>query len=391
MARYASHLAHHADADTAIDVAADHIAHDLGGAVPSLVVVTASDAFRDDAEALHAAVARRFPDAAIAGAVIPGGVIGVGEETEAQPAVSILAAALPDGAARVVELDDADDLPPETSLAVVLADPFTLDADRLAARADALGCRLAGGFTGGQRPGAARLLATDGVRADGAVLVALDLADADVLVSQGARPIGPDLVVTAAEGNVVLELAGKAAAEQVHAVLGALSPDDLALARRGLMAGIVVDENRPEYEVGDFLIRGLLGVESETGGLAIAAEPRVGQTLRFHVRDAAGADADLRRVLAGAEGRAGAALLFACNGRGRHMFEAPHHDAAVIGGGFVGFMLGTTANAMANLNAITKRHGPAPRAYLVVPLVGACGTDFVNAAVITALLAMFRG
>ena len=71
-------------------------------------------------------------------------------------------------------------------------------------------------------------------------------------------------------------------------------------------------------------------------------------------------------------------------------FFGKNYDAAVIGGGFTGFMLGTTANAMANLNAITKRHGPAPRAYLVVPLVGACGTDFVNAAVITAILAMFR-
>ena len=71
-------------------------------------------------------------------------------------------------------------------------------------------------------------------------------------------------------------------------------------------------------------------------------------------------------------------------------FFGKNYDAAVIGAGFAGFMLGTTANAMANLNAITKRYGPAPRAYLVVPLVGACGTDFVNAAVITGLLAMFK-
>lgn len=66
------------------------------------------------------------------------------------------------------------------------------------------------------------------------------------------------------------------------------------------------------------------------------------------------------------------------------------YEAAAISGGFTGFMLGTTANAVANLTAITKRFGPAPRAFLVVPLVGACGTDFVNAAVITAILAMFR-
>ncbi|NBR97417.1 MAG: hypothetical protein EBT48_07430, partial [Verrucomicrobia bacterium] len=71
-------------------------------------------------------------------------------------------------------------------------------------------------------------------------------------------------------------------------------------------------------------------------------------------------------------------------------FFGKNYDAAVIGAGFTGFMLGTTANAMANLNAVTKRYGPAPRAYLVVPLVGACGTDFVNAGVITAILALSR-
>jgi ESS family glutamate:Na+ symporter len=53
-------------------------------------------------------------------------------------------------------------------------------------------------------------------------------------------------------------------------------------------------------------------------------------------------------------------------------------------------MMGTMANAMANLNAITQRFGPAPKAYLVVPLVGACGIDFANSALITFLLAVLR-
>lgn len=330
MARYASHLAHHADADVAVDVAADHIELELGGERPTLIVAAASDHFRDAADEVHAALMRRFPGAQVAGAVIPGGVIGVGEEAERQPAVSLLAAALPDGAVRVVPLDGPDDLPVDAAVTVAFADPFSLDADGLIARADAAGCALAGGFTGGSRPGAARLLTADGVRHEGGVAIALDLPGAAARVSQGARPIGPDLVVTAADGNVVLELAGKQAAEQLHTVLGTLSAEDLQLARVGLLAGLVVDENRPEYAMGDFLIRGLLGVETDTGGLAIAAEPRVGQTLRFHVRDGAGADADLHRVLGGVGADAGAALLFACNGRGSHMFDAPDHDAGVI-------------------------------------------------------------
>ncbi|MFN7823861.1 MAG: sodium/glutamate symporter [Pseudobdellovibrionaceae bacterium] len=62
------------------------------------------------------------------------------------------------------------------------------------------------------------------------------------------------------------------------------------------------------------------------------------------------------------------------------------YDSAVIAGGTVGFMLGTTANAMANMQAVTKQFGSTTRAFLVVPLVGACFIDFVNAAVISILV-----
>jgi glutamate:Na+ symporter, ESS family len=62
------------------------------------------------------------------------------------------------------------------------------------------------------------------------------------------------------------------------------------------------------------------------------------------------------------------------------------YDAAVMSAGFCGFMLGTTANAMANMGALVERYGPAPKAYLVVPLVGAFFIDFVNAILITVAL-----
>lgn len=62
------------------------------------------------------------------------------------------------------------------------------------------------------------------------------------------------------------------------------------------------------------------------------------------------------------------------------------YDAAVMSGGFCGFMLGTSANAMANMGALVERYGPAPKAYLVVPLVGAFFIDFANALVITFFL-----
>ena len=62
------------------------------------------------------------------------------------------------------------------------------------------------------------------------------------------------------------------------------------------------------------------------------------------------------------------------------------YDAAVMGGGFIGFMLGTTANAMAVMRTLVERYGAAPRAFLVAPLVGAFFIDFTNALIITGFL-----
>jgi len=59
------------------------------------------------------------------------------------------------------------------------------------------------------------------------------------------------------------------------------------------------------------------------------------------------------------------------------------YDAAVMASGFTGFMLGTTANAVACMSALTERYGPAPRAFLVAPVVGAFLIDFTNAIIIT--------
>jgi ESS family glutamate:Na+ symporter len=66
------------------------------------------------------------------------------------------------------------------------------------------------------------------------------------------------------------------------------------------------------------------------------------------------------------------------------------YDAAVMSGGFSGFMLGTSANAMACLEVLSAKYGPAPRAFLVVPIVGAFLIDFTNAMVITAMANWFR-
>ena len=60
-----------------------------------------------------------------------------------------------------------------------------------------------------------------------------------------------------------------------------------------------------------------------------------------------------------------------------------NYDAAVMTSGFCGFGMGATPNAMANMQAITQKYGPAPTAYFVVPLVGSLFIDFMNTIIIT--------
>ena len=62
------------------------------------------------------------------------------------------------------------------------------------------------------------------------------------------------------------------------------------------------------------------------------------------------------------------------------------YDAAVISSGVCGFGMGATPNAMANMQAITQKYGPAPTDYFVVPLVGSLFIDFMNTIIITSFL-----
>ncbi len=152
------------------------------------------------------------------------------------------------------------------------------------------------------------------------------------VVSQGCRPIGPNMTVTKAEGNLLMELAGTNAYEKLEELVDSLSDEDRALAVQGLHVGIAMDEYAEHHEQGDFLIRALSGVDPEMGALAVGDMVEVGQTVRFQVRDAGTADEDLARRLAdfGAEHEVGAGLLFSCNGRGEALFPQADHDVLAV-------------------------------------------------------------
>jgi len=102
----------------------------------------------------------------------------------------------------------------------------------------------------------------------------------------------------------------------------------------------VIDENQPDYERGDFLIRGLIGIDEAEETITVGERVRIGQTVRMQVRDGATADEDLKealeRQLRDLPAPPAGALLFTCNGRGAHMFGSPDHDASALVDAFDG-------------------------------------------------------
>jgi small ligand-binding sensory domain FIST len=330
--------------EAAMEAAREARGGTLGRAGVDLAFVFLSPAHLVEAEAAAEAVREELAPRHLLGCVAEG-VVGRVRELEEGPAVAVWAGALPGAEiecfhAAAVQTDEGiavADFPEldDPGLVALLVDPFTFPAGPFLTRLNETHDRvpLVGGIAaGGRRPGAQALILDDAVHAEGAVGAVVSGLPVLTVVSQGCRPIGREAVITRCEGNVVYELAGKPALERLRTEIAALSSEEQALAARGLLAGLVIDENRPEYDTGDFLMRGVLGADEASGALALGDIARVGQTLRFFVRDAASADADLREALGDALRRArpAGALLFTCNGRGTNMFPQPDHDARVV-------------------------------------------------------------
>ena len=350
-ARFGDGLAVDADLVHAAEQATYDALAPLAGAAPDRVCVGVSGGDPDEV----AAAAERTTQLAGAGALVgcsAAGVIGGGRGVEARPAVSVWAGVLPgvrlrtfhletlpaDAGAAVVGLPERDD----DEVAVLLADPWSFPAEGFVSSVNAAleGLRIVGGLAGGMGgSGSTRLFVDGRVVERGAVGVLVGGGSgARTLVSQGCRPVGPPMTVTAAVGNVLRGLAGTTALSKVEDVIAGLPPVEQALASAGLHLGIALDEYADEHEHGDFLVRGIFGAEPETDGVVVGDLVPVGATVRLHVRDAEAADAELRALLERSRNDdtagVGGALLFSCNGRGAGLFGpgmggADHDPGAV--------------------------------------------------------------
>ena len=351
--RWATAISQAARIEDALDEALDTIASDLDDRQPTLIAAFASPDYLSHASRVVPHVAERHPDATLLGCSAAG-IIGAGHEIEHERALSVTAAVLPDVTVEPFHLDDDPeswrqriDMDPHQARAVViLPDPLTCPVEELIRwldRAYPTSVKIGGLASGGMSPGAMALFAGRVTARRGAVGVVMggEIA-ADTIVAQGCRPIGTPLFATRVEGNAILELDGQPALNVLETLHSQLSPGDQRLFRHSLFLGLVMNPDRQEYQQGDFLIRNILGVQSDLEALLVAAELTPNQVIQFHLRDAKTSAADLEHLLSQHEGRPrpSGALLFSCVGRGLGLYGHLGHDSGLFHRQFPNIALG---------------------------------------------------
>ncbi|MFK7884922.1 MAG: FIST N-terminal domain-containing protein [Phycisphaerales bacterium] len=296
-------------------------------------------------------------------AVTGQGVMGGASERERSPGLSGMAMRLPGVNVRPfwIEPPVSGDPPEQRAASLgeqigagddlrasfVFADPFSvplvhLIPDLSAARThrtdsrgngEPIGVILGGLASAGTSPKSNTLVCDGQVRNAGAMGVSLSgPVRVDSVVSQGCRPFGARMVITKARGNLILELGGEPAIEAVRDAVRTLSDDDRKLLGGAMLIGRVIDDRKKHLGRGDYLVRGVLGADEESGAVAVGDLVRAGQSVRLHLHDAQTAREDLSLLLDGQRlyGRPAGTLVFSCTGRGEKLFGDAGHDAAAV-------------------------------------------------------------
>ncbi|MDE1170366.1 MAG: FIST N-terminal domain-containing protein [Verrucomicrobium sp.] len=289
------------------------------------------------------------------------GLIGIDKESEEKPGFSILLLSMPGVTAKASILSPArcDDAeanasswhratgvkPGQTKAWLTFIDPFSVHIERWMARWNEAypGIPTVGGLASNSTAAEEAWVFLDGDTVEGGVAVSLDgPVEVKTLVSQGCKPIGEPYTITSVDQNVLYTLGSQPAYQILDGAFQALTESEKERARGHLFAGLAMSEYVEEFKRGDFLVRSILGADPNTGAVAIAAKPRVGQTLQYQLRDAEAASADLHYRLEELQTEMAngpvpfAALLCTCNGRGTGLFGDVDHDAHALDEHFPG-------------------------------------------------------
>jgi small ligand-binding sensory domain FIST len=347
--RFISLVSDQASSSLAVEQLIEQARQFTGGKV-DVVFAFLTAHHRDDAETVVEKLWLELDPQAVVGCTAEG-VIGADREIERSPGIALLVGDMPGMRLHPFHVATRDWKPllenraalaerfghgPQTRAVIAFGDPFTTPIAQLLSVMDEAmpDSPLIGGMaSAASSPGGNALLKNDQVFVDG--LVGLSLSGAarvQTVVSQGCRPIGPAMVITKAQTNLIEELGGQPALRVLGQIVADLPPDDKQLIRaKGVMIGRAISEYQDHFDRGDFLIRHITAVNDNSDSISVGDFVRPGQTIRFHVHDAATAHEDLEYMLS--PSRLGppppAALLFSCNGRGSRLFSEPGHDIAL--------------------------------------------------------------
>ncbi len=358
--KWASALCLTTQSESALAEALADVKSQLAGARPDVVFLFATPHHRTHYDLIGAGVfAELNPRHALG--CSGGGVIGAGHEAEQVPALSITAAVFPSVQVTPFRLEeetlpDPDSGPRAWEEAigvkaadnpqfVLLADPYSIHADEMLEGLDFAypnSVKIGGLASGANGPEQNVLYLDNNRYRHGAVGLAFSGEICiDTLVAQGCRPIGKPLSVTKCHKNILVELNKRRALEVLSELYESSSEADQQLIRTPnfLFLGLLMDPFKQEPRTGDFLIRNIMGWDTEKGVLAISTLLREGQTVQFHLRDSKSASDDLQEILRrystesleAAHGESlpppiRGALLFSCLGRGKRWFGHADHD-----------------------------------------------------------------
>ncbi len=336
--RWASALSTQSDTRAALDEVTGLVARDLDGAHADLLMTFVSSHHATRYPSVVAGLREAFVGARLAGCSAAG-VIGAGHEVEGRPALSLTAASLPGVHLALAHGDDALDFGPleDSPHFIVLVDPYSCDAEGMLGSLDEAfptSAKVGGLASGGRFAGENALFCDGELHRGGAVVLAMegDVA-VDTIVAQGCRAIGRPMVVTRASENVIQELDRRKPGELLQELFDTLGTRDQELFRHSLFLGIEMRGDRIEVRSDEFLVRNMVGMDRETGALAVGAAPKQWQAVQFLLRDARTAEEDLTRMLARYHARGthiDGALLFSCMGRGEKLFGKPDHDTGLF-------------------------------------------------------------
>lgn len=272
------------------------------------------------------------------------GVIATGQAIEHSPAISVWAINHTSVTPMTLEAVDEPaglmmngwmpDVADESSTLILLGDPFSFPAHRAIA---AIGQRhphlsVVGGYASGRRrPGGTRLILNERFITTGAVglLIPRESLAVENIVSQGTRPVGPVMTVTATDGGrSVQALALEPALDRFDQIVADATDEERQLMTEGLLLGVITQSCAQTTLV----VSPIAGVDRLTRALVTAEPVDVGTVVQFHVRDRRRSTDDLSAALRNSKlgSRTAAVLMFCTTTRGSEVHRDPDIDPVVV-------------------------------------------------------------